>query len=119
VLPHVDDRRPLARVGQDGLVHLLGLRGCGLEDLPKHERRIFSTPGLALPTQGEGHHGLTELGQEVSAVRDRRALAVEEAADHAQRPPRLVGGLGIGQTRQVESPRQVRRLRGLSQAAMA
>jgi hypothetical protein len=37
----------------------------------------------------------------MSAVLDRRALAVEDVADHAQRPPGLVSGLGIGETRQA------------------
>lgn len=94
------DDRPLARVGQDGVVRRLGV-GCGLEPFPKHESRIFSTPGLALAAQGEGHHGVSELGQDVLAVLDRRALAVEYVADHAQRPPGLVGRLGIGETRQA------------------
>ncbi len=46
-LPRFDDR-PLAYVGQDGVVRLLGVCGCGLEGLPKYESRILSTPGLAL-----------------------------------------------------------------------
>jgi hypothetical protein len=100
VLPPFDDR-PLARVGQDGLVRLLGVRGWGLEGLPKHVSRIFSTPGLALAAHGEGQHGVTELGQEVSAVLDWRALAVEDVAYHAQRAPGLVGRLGVGETRQA------------------
>jgi hypothetical protein len=37
----------------------------------------------------------------MSAVLDRRALAVEYVADHAERPPGLVGRLGIGETRQA------------------
>lgn len=74
-------------------MHLLGVLGCGLENLPKHERRVFSPPGLTLAAQGEGHHSLTELGQEKAAVRDRCALAIEDAADHTEpgrsrRPPR-------------------------------
>lgn len=100
-VPSRFDDRPLARVAEDGVVRLLGVRGWGLEGLPKHERRIFSTPGLALAAQGEGQHGAGELGQEMSAVFDRRVLAVEYVADHAQRSPGLVGRLGIGESRQA------------------
>ncbi len=70
LLPPFDDR-PLARVGEDGVVRLLGVRGCGLEGLPKHESGIFRTPGLALAAHGKGQHGVGELGQKVSAVLDR------------------------------------------------
>ena len=37
----------------------------------------------------------------MSAVLDRRVLAVEYVADHAQRPPGLVGRLGVGESRQA------------------
>ena len=37
----------------------------------------------------------------MSAVLDRRTLAVEYVTDHAQRPPGLIGRLGIGETWQA------------------
>ena len=85
MLPRFDGR-PLARVGQDSVVRLLGVRGCSLERLPKHESRIFSTPGLALPAQGEGQHGVSELGQKMSAVLDRRAPFMPGSEPSAVKP---------------------------------
>ena len=43
------DNRPLARVGEDGVVRLLSIRGCGLERLPKHESGIFTPQGWRSP----------------------------------------------------------------------
>jgi hypothetical protein len=54
--------RPLTRVGQDGVAHLLGVGGCGFERFQKHEDRILRPPGLPLATQGEEQHGVAELG---------------------------------------------------------
>ncbi len=70
MLPRFDDRS-LARVGEDRVVRLLGVRGWGLEGLRKHESRIFSNPGLTLAAHGKGQHGVGELGQEMSAGLDR------------------------------------------------
>ena len=52
---------------------------------------------VAFAAQGEGRHGVTEPGQEMSAVLDRRALAVECVAEHAQRPLGIVGRLEVGE----------------------
>jgi hypothetical protein len=62
------------RVAQDGVVRLLGVRGWGLERLPKYERRIFSTPGLALAAQGERETRQALDGLEVSLVRPGRVV---------------------------------------------
>ena len=52
-----DRLKPHISVAIDGVVRPLGV-GCGLEPFPKHESRIFSTPGLALAGKRLGNHTL-------------------------------------------------------------